>query len=298
MVTVAGTDGQFPPVISGPTTLTGTVGVPITPVAVTASGSPTSYGATGLPTGLTINPTTGQITGTPEEAATSAIVPLSASNANGPGKANLTVTIAKGTPAITLAPTASAITAGQALSNSIISGGTVTPSGGTWVWSNPANTNTVVGTNSYAAVYTPASGDQVNWNSLTSNLTVVVNAAAGFNLNTWLTGETMSPAVLGKLAIGGASSAIANDGEKPVVSVSGGQLVLSAIVRTSGPAGMAVIGEAVTSLADYANAPSITKVNGVPAAVQGTVPEGCQRQEFKANQDGGRKFLRLKATLP
>jgi hypothetical protein len=54
----------------------------------------------------------------------------------------------------------------------------------------------------------------------------------------------------------------------------------------------------VTSLADYANAPSITKVNGVPAAVQGTVPEGCQRQEFKANQDGGRKFLRLKATLP
>jgi hypothetical protein len=143
--------------------------------------------------------------------------------------------------------------------------------------------------------FTPT--DTVNYNTATITVSVTVNPAAGFNLNTWLTGETMSPAVLGKLAIGGASSAIANDGEKPVVSVSGGQLVLSAIVRTSGPAGMAVIGEAVTSLADYANAPSITKVNGVPAAVQGTVPEGCQRQEFKANQDGARKFLRLKATL-
>jgi hypothetical protein len=114
----------------------------------------------------------------------------------------------------------------------------------------------------------------------------------------WSGGAELNSANVGKYAIGGASSAIANDGEKPVVSVAGGQLVLSAIVRTNGPAGMAVIGEAVSSLADYGTPASITAVNGQPAAVQGTVPEGCQRQEFKVNQYGGRKFLRLKATLP
>ena len=148
---------------------------------------------------------------------------------------------------------------------------------------------------SYSVTFTPA--DAANYNTASTSVNVTVNPVAGFNLNTWLAGETMSPAVLAKLAIGGASSAIANDGEKPVVSVAGGQLVLSAIVRTNGPAGMAVIGEAVSSLADYGTPASITAVNGQPAAVQGTVPEGCQRQEFKVNQDGGRKFLRLKATL-
>ena len=79
--------------------------------------------------------------------------------------------------------------------------------------------------------------------------------------------------------------------------MAGGQLVLSAIVRTNGPAGLSVVGEAVTSLADYGTPASVTTVNGQRAAVQGTVPEGCERQEFKVNQDGGRKFLRLKATL-
>jgi hypothetical protein len=298
MVSVAGVDGQFPPVITGPTTLSGAVGTAITPVTVTASGSPTSYGASDLPAGLSINPLTGQISGTPQVSVTNAIVQLSAENANGTGTANLTITISKGTPTITLVPVASAITAGQALSNSIISGGSVNPAGGTWAWSSPASTNTLAGTNSYAAVYTPASADQVNWNNLTSSLTVVVNAATGFNLNTWLAGQTMSPEVLGKLAIGGASSATANDGEKPAVSMAGVQLVLSAIVRTNGPAGLAVVGEAVSSLADYGTPASITTVNGVPAAVQGTVPDGCQRQEFKVNQDGNKKFLRLKATLP
>jgi hypothetical protein len=129
-------------------------------------------------------------------------------------------------------------------------------------------------------------------------ITVTDVVEGGFDTDAWLAGETMNSVTLGKLAIGGASSAIANDGEKPVVSVAGGQLVLSAIVRTNGPAGLAVVGEAVSSLADYGTPASITPVNGERAAVQGTVPEGCERQEFKVNQDGGRKFLRLKATLP
>jgi hypothetical protein len=129
-------------------------------------------------------------------------------------------------------------------------------------------------------------------------ITVTDVVEGGFDTDAWLAGQPMNAVTLGKLAIGGASSATANDGEKPAVSVVGSELVLSAIVRTNGPAGLSVVGEAVSSLADYGTPASITSVNGVPAAVQGTVPAGCERQEFKVNQDGGRKFLRLKATLP
>ena len=136
--------------------------------------------------------------------------------------------------------------------------------------------------------------------STTALVTITVNSAAGsFDTTTWLAGQTLNSVTLGKLAIGGASSAIANDGEIPMAAVAGGKLVLSVIVRTNGPAGLAVVGEAVNSLADYGTAGSITTVSGQRAAVQGTVPNGCERQEFSVNQGtDSRKFIRLKATLP
>ena len=60
---------------------------------ITASESPTSFGATGLPTGLTVNPTTGSITGTPMYGGTFA-VGLWAQNAWGTGSNTLTLTLA------------------------------------------------------------------------------------------------------------------------------------------------------------------------------------------------------------
>jgi hypothetical protein len=85
---------------------------------------------------------------------------------------------------------------------------------------------------------------------------------------------------------------------KPSSTVSGGNLVLTAIVRTN-DAKLAVVGEAVTSLADYTNAPSITTVNGSASGVDQTgAPAGCERQAFTVPQGADtRKFLRLKATL-
>ena len=53
------------PVISSPASATATEGLVFGGYAITATGSPTSYAATGLPAGLTINAATGQITGTP-----------------------------------------------------------------------------------------------------------------------------------------------------------------------------------------------------------------------------------------
>jgi len=85
---------------------------------------------------------------------------------------------------------------------------------------------------------------------------------------------------------------------KPTSTVSGGNLVLTAIVRTDDTK-LTVVGQAVTSLGDYTNAPSITTVTGSAAGVDQTgVPAGTQRQAFTVAQDGARKlFLRLKATL-
>jgi hypothetical protein len=79
------------PSITSANTATGTVGTAFT-YQITATNSPTSYNATGLPAGLSINTTSGQISGTPTAAGTSS-VSLSATNAGGTGTRTLTLTV-------------------------------------------------------------------------------------------------------------------------------------------------------------------------------------------------------------
>ena len=79
------------PVITSSLTATGTANSAFS-YQITASGSPTSYGATGLPAGLSINTGTGAITGTPSAAETSSVT-ISATNAGGTGSASLTITV-------------------------------------------------------------------------------------------------------------------------------------------------------------------------------------------------------------
>jgi Putative Ig domain len=93
-----------PPVITSPTTATGQVGVAFS-YTITATNSPTSYNATGLPAGLTVNTSTGLISGTPTTAGTYSVT-ISATNAGGTGSATLTLTINPPAPVITSALTA------------------------------------------------------------------------------------------------------------------------------------------------------------------------------------------------
>ena len=77
--------------ITSGTTASGTVGVAFS-YQITATNSPTSYGATGLPAGLSVNTSSGLISGTPSGAGTSTVT-LSATNGSGTGHATLTLTI-------------------------------------------------------------------------------------------------------------------------------------------------------------------------------------------------------------
>lgn len=80
-----------PPVISSALTASGTVGVAFN-YAITASNSPASYDATGLPAGLTRNTMTGVVSATPSEVGVFNVA-LSATNTGGVGTATLVLTI-------------------------------------------------------------------------------------------------------------------------------------------------------------------------------------------------------------
>jgi hypothetical protein len=86
--------GGSAPSITSSTSATGTAGSAFT-YQITASNSPTSYSATGLPAGLSVNTSTGAITGTPTSSGTSSVT-IGASNTSGTGTATLTLTVAAG----------------------------------------------------------------------------------------------------------------------------------------------------------------------------------------------------------
>jgi hypothetical protein len=103
---------QQPPVISSSLTASGTVGVAFS-YQITATNNPISYNATGLPAGLSVNTTTGLISGTPT-AAGSFSVTISATNSVGTGSATLALTIAQAQqPPVITSPLTASGTFGQ-----------------------------------------------------------------------------------------------------------------------------------------------------------------------------------------
>ena len=99
------TGGAAAPAITSATAATAALNKPFT-YQITASNTPTSYSATGLRDGLSINTTTGVISGSPPTAGTLRLT-VSATNAAGTGSAILTITVVA-PPAITSATTATA----------------------------------------------------------------------------------------------------------------------------------------------------------------------------------------------
>jgi hypothetical protein len=212
--------------------------------------------------------------------------------ADRPGVTNeATIAFAKGTPVITVPPTASAITVGQVLSDSTLSGGTASAPG-TFAWSSQNVSPTSSG--DYEVTFTPSAA--ANYDSVTTMVNVQVSPA-GTTFSTWSEGAALNSANLIKYAIGGASGLMATDGVQPSSTISGPNLVITAIVRTDDPK-LTVVGEVVTNIADYGTAGSITTVQGVDTPDQTGVPAGCKRQSFTVQKGtDSKKFLRLKSTL-
>lgn len=106
------------PVITSATTASAQVGAAFA-YQITATNTPVSYAATGLPAGLSISATTGLISGTVSGAAGTFPVTLAATNTGGTGTAVLTLTVAPASalpstpvPVITLAAAVPQVTAG------------------------------------------------------------------------------------------------------------------------------------------------------------------------------------------
>jgi hypothetical protein len=87
-----GTGGTGTPVITSANIASGTAGTSVS-FNVSATGVPTSYTASGLPAGLTLNSATGAITGTPTVSGTF-VVTVTATNSSGSSSSTLTFTIA------------------------------------------------------------------------------------------------------------------------------------------------------------------------------------------------------------
>src|SRR5205807_3210378 len=108
-----------PPVINSAASATGTVGTAFS-YQIAATNSPTSYNATGLPAGLSVNTGTGLISGTPTAEGTSSVT-LSAANTGGTGTATLNLTINAGVsaPVITQQPQNQSVIASQTATFSV-----------------------------------------------------------------------------------------------------------------------------------------------------------------------------------
>ena len=168
-----------PTVIGG--TAAGTVGGAFS-YQISATQNPTGFNATGLPAGLTVNTTTGAISGTPTAAGTSAVT-ITATNATGSGSATLTLTVSNPAgvaPSITSALTATT-TVGSAFTYQITGS------------QNPTNFNATglpagltVNTTTGVISGTPTAAGTTNvtitatnaFGTGTATLSVTVNAAA------------------------------------------------------------------------------------------------------------------------
>jgi hypothetical protein len=163
-----------PAITNGTLTASGTYGSAITTYTITGSNIPTSYSATGLPAGLSLDAATGAITGTPTTTIGSPFsVTIGATNAGGTGTATLVFTVAKATPTISVAPTASGITYGQTLASSTLSSGTASVAGAFTF--TTASTAPAIGTAAQGVTFTPT--DTTNYNATTTTVNVTVAKA-------------------------------------------------------------------------------------------------------------------------
>jgi len=207
-----------------------------------------------------------------------------------------TVQVIKATPTITMPPTASAITVGQSLSSSGLSGGTASVPG-TFAWTSPS---AVPGsTGSYEFTFTPV--DSANYNTATGMVSVTVNANP---LTGWAGNYGLSGANAGADADpdrDGFSNALeyafglnpsVPGGEPAALSQGSSEVKLTFLQKEAGG-----IAYAVKSTANLSGGFTNT-VTPQLSVNQSGVPSGYKRYEATIPATSGRGFLKVEATLP
>ena len=205
-------------------------------------------------------------------------------------------TIAKATPTVSVAPTATTINAGQALSLSTLSGGSATGVGGaivagTFAWTD--SSAVVNATASYSVTFTATDG--ANYNTASSTASVTVNSA-GTTYSDWLSanGGTASDAAFLDYVFGAVTAGTLDPSLKPTVAVTGGNLVLTYNVR-QGTVGLTVTAQARASLAtgsaDWGTSGVTDVAVGSPYTVNGV---SVQQRKASVSSSGGKMFLRIK----
>ena len=203
--------GSAPTITVSPTTATlagGTVGTAYTPLTFTVIGgtSPYSYALMipgSLPTGLTLS-STGMLSGTPTAAGTFPFTVIATDANSYTGSQAYSLTISQGTPSISTWPTSTAISYGQTLASSTLSGGSGSV-GGSFAFTT-ATTAPGVGTAAQSVTFTPT--DSTDYSSVTGSVNVTVNKATP-SVSTWPTataisyGQTLASSTLSGGSVGG-----------------------------------------------------------------------------------------------
>jgi len=188
------------PVINNATlTANGSVGTAFSAYTITALNAAASYSATGLPAGLSVNTSNGQITGTPTSAGTFNVT-ISATNAAGSDSKTLVITIAKGNQTITFGNLTtvdiSQTTSFNLTATSATSG--INPI--TFSSSDPnvatisGNTVTLVGTGVCLITASQAANDNYN---AASDVSQTLNVIDSSKQNQVITFDPLNPAVYG-----------------------------------------------------------------------------------------------------
>jgi len=138
-----------------------------------------------------------------------------------------------------------------------------------------------------------AAGQTGSFSPLSGKATFTTTST-GVSFSTWSGGQPLTSELLGKYAIGGATSPSAVSA-RSVLTSTGGVLTLSALVRiNSSASSFAVIGECSTDLVSWSPLPN--NPAGTPSSNTSNVPEGFQRKDFNLPAGYNKMFLRLKST--
>ena len=184
--------------------------------------------------------------------------------------------IAQATPVISAGPSASAISYGQTLAASTLTGGTASPTG-SFAFTTPS-TAPNAGTNSVSVTFTPS--DTANYTTATTNVSVVVNQAVQtitFNLSSSSVLSSSAPFTLSASASSGlavtfetSSSSVATVFGNTLTIVGPGTVTITAKQAGNGNYGAATDVPRILTVVD-ANVPLAGADSGTAAPVAGSV---------------------------